>query len=356
MLAASRNSNSLPRIAITMGDPCGIGPEIIVKAFAAVDFQEQCRPVVIGDRLPLQRAIDALGVRLTIHECTDTSQARYQTGAIELFPSSELTAHDITYGKPTARTAQAIIHSIEIAVRSALTGGIEALVTCPIHKANLYQHGFQFPGHTEFLCHLCQVTDMVMMLAGPRLRVALVTIHHPLASVPLLLTREKLEKTIRITGLALLRDFGLESPKIAVAALNPHAGEEGRFGSEEQDLIEPVLEGLRGVPYDISGPYPPDTIFYRAFCGEFDAVIAMYHDQGLIPVKLVHFHEAVNVTLGLPIIRTSVDHGTAYDLAGSGNANPGSLKQAIQLAGLMARNRSKHDWLSRLADNRKCDR
>jgi 4-hydroxythreonine-4-phosphate dehydrogenase len=353
MLSAPRKRASLARIAITMGDPCGIGPEIIVKAFAAMNFYEQCQPVVIGDRLALERAIDTLGAGLKIHECTDISQPRCKPGFIELVPASELTAHDIAYRKPTTRTAQAIVHYIETAVRSAVAGDIEVVVTCPIHKANLHQHGFPFPGHTEFLCHLTQVKDLVMMLAGPRLRVSLATIHHPLASVPLLLTREKIEKTIQITGLALLRDFGLESPRIAVAALNPHAGEEGRFGGEEKDLIQPALECFRDVPYHVSGPYAPDTVFFRALCGEFDAVIAMYHDQGLIPIKLVHFHEAVNVTLGSPIIRTSVDHGTAYDIAGTGKADPGSLEQAIQLGALMARNRHRHDRLRNTAEDRK---
>ncbi len=186
---------------------------------------------------------------------------------------------------------------------------------------------------------------MVMMLAGPRLRVSLATIHHAIADVPWLLNREVLSTTIRITAEALVRDFGMQSARIGVAALNPHAGEEGKFGREEIDLIGPAVESFKDGLCSISGPHPPDTVFRRAYEGELDAVVAMYHDQGLIPIKLVHFHEAVNISLGLPIIRTSVDHGTAYDLAGTGKAHPGSLQAALRLASSMASNRRR--WARR---------
>jgi 4-hydroxythreonine-4-phosphate dehydrogenase len=221
----------------------------------------------------------------------------------------------------------------------ALQGAVDAICTCPIHKANLHRHGFGFPGHTEFLRDLTTARRVVMMLAGPRLRVSLVTIHEALNRVPGLITPEGLAETIRITGESLVRDFGLPAPRIAVAALNPHAGEDGRFGTEERDVIEPTVKGLSGAGWSVHGPFSADTLFFRAFQGEFDAVVAMYHDQGLIPVKLAHFHEAVNVTLGLPIIRTSVDHGTAYDIAGTGTAHAGSLEAAVELAARMARHR-----------------
>jgi 4-hydroxythreonine-4-phosphate dehydrogenase len=190
-----------------------------------------------------------------------------------------------------------------------------------------------------------------MMLAGPLLRVSLVTIHHPLHEVSELITMERVRKTIEITGKSLRRDFGIESPHVAVAALNPHGGEEGRFGTEELEVIEPALDGLALEECTVSGPYPPDTVFLRAYRGEFDAVVAMYHDQGLIPIKLLHFDNAVNVTLGLPIVRTSVDHGTAYDLAGSGLASENSLKAAVSLAIKMAGNRREYVKQKEIGEN-----
>jgi 4-hydroxythreonine-4-phosphate dehydrogenase len=246
---------------------------------------------------------------------------------------------DIAYGQPSPATCQAVTLYIEQAVRMAVDQQVDAVCTCPIHKANLQEHGFPFPGHTEFLQGLTQAKQAVMMLTGPRLRVSLLTIHHAIADVPGILTEESIYHTIAITGEALLRDFGLGSPRLGVAGLNPHAGEQGRFGREELDLIQPVVWRFRDGPFQVEGPFPADTLFHRAYEGEFDAVVAMYHDQGLIPIKLVHFHEAVNVTLGLPIIRTSVDHGTAYDIAGTGKAHPGSLEAALRLAALIARNR-----------------
>jgi len=232
-----------------------------------------------------------------------------------------------------------VIHYIEEATRLALEGQVEAICTCPINKANLQKHGFSFAGHTEFLQELTHAKEVVMMLAGPKLRVSLVTIHHALAEVPRILTEELISRTVEITVEALFHDFGLESVRLGVAGLNPHAGEQGRFGREELEMIQPVVRKFQGRSYQVTGPFPPDTLFHRAYEGEFDAVIAMYHDQGLIPIKLVHFYDAVNVTLGLPIIRTSVDHGTAYELAGTGKAHPGSLHAAIHLAAQMARNR-----------------
>jgi 4-hydroxythreonine-4-phosphate dehydrogenase len=334
-----RNERPKPRIAITLGDPCGVGPEIIVKALAAGPLDQQCQPIVIGDPLAIQRAIDSLGAHLQIHLLEDLAQAPEAPGQVALYSPTRLAARDIAHGQPTEAAARATIQYIEVAARAALARQVDAICTCPIHKANLSRYGFAFPGHTEFLAHMTQASDVVMMLAGPRLRVALVTIHHALASVPALIDRRRITRTIHLTGTALVNDFGLQRPKIAVAGLNPHAGEEGKFGREELDVIQPALAAFQDAPFEVSGPYPPDTVFLRAHGGEFDAVIAMYHDQGLIPIKLLHFHDAVNISLGLPIIRTSVDHGTAYDLAGTGRAHAGSLREALRCAVLMARNR-----------------
>jgi 4-hydroxythreonine-4-phosphate dehydrogenase len=330
-----------PRVAITMGDPCGVGPEIAAMALSSNELFEQCRPVVIGEIKALERASDLLGAALKIRliQAEEDLEASSEPGTVCVLSPVPLAQEDIVFGKPSQATARAVIRYIEVAARLAIGGKVDALCTCPIHKANLQKHGFAFPGHTEFLQELTQAKEVVMMLAGPRLKISLVTIHHALAEVPGRLTPELLHRTIDITAEALLRDFGVDSVRLGVAGLNPHAGEGGRFGREELDLIQPVIEQFRESPYQVAGPFSPDTLFLRAYEGEFDAVIAMYHDQGLIPIKLVHFHDAVNVTLGLPILRTSVDHGTAYDLAGTGKAHPGSLHAAIRLAAQMARNR-----------------
>jgi 4-hydroxythreonine-4-phosphate dehydrogenase len=328
-----------PRVAITMGDPCGVGPEILVQAFVSGNLHGYCHPVVIGDSLALERAIELLHAPLRLHRCHDLAEVTPDPESLELYPISTLTPEDLIYGHPSRASAQAAITAIEVATRAAMNNQVQAICTSPIHKANLHRHGFDFPGHTEFLAHLTQTRDVVMMLAGPQLRVALVTIHEALARVPDLLTHELLQRTIEITGKALRQDFAIEVPRVAVAGLNPHAGEHGRFGHEESTVIGPVVETFAEAPFRVTGPHPPDTVFMRAHSGEFDAVIAMYHDQGLIPIKLVHFADAVNITLGLPIIRTSVDHGTAYDLAGTGTAQPTSLVEAIRLASTIAANR-----------------
>ena len=216
---------------------------------------------------------------------------------------------------------------------------IGAMVTCPINKDLMNRAGYRYEGHTQLISEMTGTDDYVMMLAGKKLRVALATIHCALKDVPSLLSEEIIRKTITITASALEQDFGLKKPCIAVAGLNPHAGESGMFGTEEEDIISPAIKRARDEGWCVAGPLPPDTLFYKAASGQFDAVVAMYHDQGLIPLKLLHFSDAVNVTLGLPIIRTSVDHGTAYDIAGSGKADPASLKSAIRMAVEIIRNR-----------------
>jgi len=227
------------------------------------------------------------------------------------------------------------------AVEMALRGDIAAMVTCPISKALMQEAGYAFEGHTQLIAHLTETSDPVMMLAGERLRVTLVTIHCALRDVPGLLTEDKVLKTIRMTAKALKQDFGLPTPRLAVAALNPHGGEAGLFGHEEMTVIAPAVQAAQQDGLRVEGPFPADTLFNRAVDGGYDAVVAMYHDQGLIPLKLLHFSDAVNVTLGLPIVRTSVDHGTAYNIAGTGKADPSSLKAAIRMAAAMAANRRR---------------
>ncbi len=339
--------NNLPLIGITMGDPAGIGPEIIAMALADSTVYQHCQPVVLGDPGALSAVISGMasgGPReLSLNVISRPAQAEALPGVIDLMAVSELHAGTVQPGRPTLAGGRAMVAYIVRAVEMTVQGEIDAMVTCPISKALMHRAGHRFDGHTQLISHLTGTPDYVMMLAGERLRVALVTIHCALKDVAGILNREVVYKTIMITDKALRDDFGLKTPRLAVAALNPHGGEEGLFGSEEQTVIKPAIEMASKEGLGVEGPFPADTLFHKAASGRYDAVIAMYHDQGLIPLKLLHFSDAVNVTLGLPIIRTSVDHGTAYDIAGTGQADPSSLKAAIRMAVSMARNRAGID-------------
>ncbi len=333
--------NDLPLIAITMGDPSGIGPEIMVKALAEPEIKEICRPVVFGDPGALRLYLKT-GDRIVINELTDLTQTHHPLkDQIDVWPLSRLTKQEMLPGRPSPAGGQAMVNYIVRVVELAQKGDVAAVVTGPISKSLMQQAGYPFAGHTELIAHLTRTKEVVMMLAGPRLRVALVTIHCALKDVPAHLNQAKIFRTLEITWQALKRDFGLERPRLAVAALNPHAGEAGLFGLEEQELIRPAIEKAQKQGMTVEGPFPADTLFYRAVQGRFDAVVAMYHDQGLIPLKLLHFSDGVNITLGLPIIRTSVDHGTAYDIAGKGVADAHSLIAAVKLAVQIAENRRK---------------
>jgi 4-hydroxythreonine-4-phosphate dehydrogenase len=336
----------IPLVGITMGDPSGIGPEIIVKALADPALYDFCRPVVLGDGGVLSRYLTRTP-RPSIREISDPSQAEGKQGHMDLISVSALDEDRIVPGVPSVKGGQAMVASIVRAVALAKAGRIAAVVTAPISKVLMQEAGHPFEGHTQLIAHLTNCQDYVMMLAGKTLRVALVTIHCALRDVPANLTKDGIRRTIAMTGRALRDDFAIERPRVAVAALNPHAGESGLFGSEETVLIAPAVEEARHEGLIVDGPLPPDTVFYRAAAGHFDAVVAMYHDQGLIPLKLLHFSDAVNVTLGLPIIRTSVDHGTAYDIAGQDVADPSSLKAAIRMAVLMIENRARRAVSSR---------
>ena len=267
------------------------------------------------------------------------SEAAGIPGRIDLIAISRLNSRGTMPGRPTSEGGKAMVEYIINAVHLALEGEVDAMVTCPISKVLMQRAGHFFEGHTQLISHMTGTGEYVMMLAGERLRVALVTIHCSLKEVPEILDSEMILRTISITAMALKKDFGLKTPRLAVAALNPHAGESGLFGSEESEIILPAVQKARAEGILVEGPLPADTLFYKAATGGFDAVIAMYHDQGLIPLKLLHFSDAVNVTLGLPIIRTSVDHGTAYDIAGTGKADSSSLKSAIRMAVEISRNR-----------------
>lgn len=332
-----------------MGDPSGIGPEIIVKALGDEQISRFCRPVVLGDPEILASTISSLwpgeDKSISLNIISSPSEAAGMPGSIDLMPVSDLKSGDITPGKPTVESGRAMVEYIIRAVEMDRAGDIGAMVTCPINKALMHRAGHRYDGHTQLIAHLTNTQDYVMMLAGTRLRVALVTIHCALKEVPRILDKETVYRTIIITARALEQDFGFQNPRLAVAALNPHAGESGLFGSEEEEIIGPAVKSAMDAGFNVAGPLPPDTVFHMAASGQFDAVVAMYHDQGLIPLKLLHFSDAVNVTLGLPIIRTSVDHGTAYDIAGTGKADPSSLKAAIIMAAEIAHNRKKANSL-----------
>lgn len=332
---------SRPLIGITMGDPAGIGPEIIVKALADRKIYDITRPVVLGDHAVLSEALKRAVSQQRVRVVERVADAGEDPQEIDLVAVSHLGKGSIVPGSPTPEGGKAMMESILKAVEMARNREIQAMVTCPISKALMQRVGYAYEGHTQLIAEKTGAEDYVMMLAGKQLRVVLVTIHCGLKEVPGLLDIEKVYRTIWITARALAQDFGKKSPAIGVAALNPHAGEEGIFGSEEHDIILPAIEKARRERIDVDGPLPADTLFWKAAGGRYEAVVAMYHDQGLIPLKLLHFADAVNVTLGLPIVRTSVDHGTAYDIAGTGRADPSSLKAAVRMAVDMVQNRRR---------------
>ncbi|MBW2099571.1 MAG: 4-hydroxythreonine-4-phosphate dehydrogenase PdxA [Deltaproteobacteria bacterium] len=325
-----------PVIGITMGDPVGIGPEIILLALSNASIYKICRPLIIGDLQTLESAKRCIDSRLTLNPVTDPYTGKYICGCVDIVNISNLDSQKISWGKPTAITGKAMISYITKAINMAMCKEIGAVVTCPINKAAMKMAGSKFHGHTELLAKQTRSDNYAMMLAGDRLRVVLVTIHSPLKDVPKILSTEKILTTIEMTRKALVERFGIDLPRIAVAALNPHAGESGMFGDEEKRIIGPAIRLAQEKGLDVSGPFPSDSLFYHAAKGLFDAVVCMYHDQGLIPFKMIHFTDGVNTTLGLPIIRTSVDHGTAYDIAGTGKADPGSLVAAIKMAATQA--------------------
>jgi len=317
-----------PKIALTMGDPAGIGPELILRALTDKGVLDVAEPVIYGDRGVFEIVSKKLGLPMPTPDIFNNITSIDVAG--------------LTPGSPNKEGGRAMITCIERAVMETLAGKLSALVTAPINKETAHLAGFTFPGHTEFIAHLCGETAPIMMLCGPGaedLKVALVTTHVSMRELPGLITEESVFYTLKVTADSLKIRFGIKAPSIAVAGLNPHAGEGGIFGDEEEKIITPAIERARAEGLNVTGPVPPDTVFYRAVRKkEFNAVVCMYHDQGLGPLKLLHFDDGINVTLGLPVIRTSPDHGTAYDIAWQGKANPLSLVSAIEMAAMMVRN------------------
>jgi len=319
------------KIAITMGDPAGVGPELVLRAVADDAVLALIEPVIYGDIGVLELVSTRLGLPMPPRE-----------SVVEV---SSIDTSRLKAGVASKEAGSAMIAAVERAVTDALAGVVAALVTAPINKETAHLSGFEFPGHTEFIAHLCGGGLPVMMLCGPGaedLKVALVTTHVSIRALPALITEERVFDIIEITSRSLKTLFAIEVPSIAVAGLNPHAGEGGIFGAEEDEVITPAITRARAAGLNVTGPEPPDTVFYRAVRKkEFDAVVCMYHDQGLGPLKLLHFDDGINVTLGLPVIRTSPDHGTAYDIAWKGQASPLSLISAIETAAKMADNKKQ---------------
>jgi 4-phospho-D-threonate 3-dehydrogenase / 4-phospho-D-erythronate 3-dehydrogenase len=331
----------LPVVGITMGDPAGIGPEVIVKALSRDEPFQVCRPVVLGDPGVLLRTIEWLGLPATVESFEKIPREGYRPGKIFLHPLSRLETASLQFGKPGRRGGEAMVKYIETAVKWTLTGDLTAITTCPINKQAINEAGCPFPGHTEFLAHLARVPAVAMMFVGPRWKVVLVTTHLPLREVSKWITKDRVVRTLRLTDEGLRGLFRISHPRIAVLGLNPHCGEEGLLGEEEKDEILPAIEEARSHGMTVKGPFPADSFFdLSSHSGSFDAVIPMYHDQGLIPVKMTDFRESTNLTLGLPFIRTSVAHGTAYDIAGKGVADPTNLIRAIQVAANLSKFKS----------------
>jgi 4-hydroxythreonine-4-phosphate dehydrogenase len=335
-------------LGITLGDPAGVGAEVTLKALAHPRLRK-VPALIVGDVETVRETARRLRLACDVVACDEADVvARRLPGpgrgtrrTIPVLAVSRLAARARRPGHPSVAGGRASYRYIETAARLAMANAVGGIVTAPINKAWVTRAGFPISGHTELLRELTGARDVRMMLAGSRLRVVLVTMHLALAAVPKAIRRRDVVRTIAIAAAHLRRYHRLPRPRIAVAGLNPHAGEDGLFGKEEGRVIGPAIEEARRSGIAASGPHPADSLFFQAVDGKYDAVIAMYHDQGLIPLKLLHFHDAVNVTLGLPIIRTSPDHGTAYDIAGTGKADPGSMIEAIALADAMSRARRR---------------
>jgi 4-hydroxythreonine-4-phosphate dehydrogenase len=321
-----------PLIAVTMGDPAGIGPEIVARAFA--EEGRDRRAIVVGDPAILERAIRLLDVPLVVNEISEPEEAAFESGAVDVLAVGEL-SEDLPFGVLDARAGDAAFRYLEKATELASAGRVGAIATAPLNKEAMHLAGHRYPGHTEILARLTGTEDYAMMLVTDELKVIHVSTHVSLREA---IERVQPERELAVIRLAhaSMRKLGVESPRVAVAGLNPHAGENGLFGAEDAERIAPAIEEARAQEIEASGPHPPDTVLMRARRGMFDIVVVQYHDQGHIPVKLMGFDTGVNVTVGLPFFRTSVDHGTAFDIAGTGEADHASMRAAIDLARTLA--------------------
>jgi 4-hydroxythreonine-4-phosphate dehydrogenase len=318
-----------------MGDAAGTGPEIITKSLALPELRAVCRPVVIGDAAAMTRALRFTGVSLKIRAIKDVAEATSAPGEIDVLDLANLDLATLKLGHVDPQAGHAAYEYIKLATELALAGRVSAVVTSSINKESLNAAGHHFDGHTGLLAHLCDRPDATMMLVADKLRVSHVSTHVPLRVAIDRVKPDRILTVLRLTHDA-VRRLGIDRPRLAVAGLNPHAGENGLFGDEEEKFITPAIVQARALGLDVHGPFAGDTIFFRTLQGEFDAGVAMYHDQGHVAAKMLGIWRGVNVTLGLPIIRTSVEHGTDFANAGTGRADPRSLNEALKLAAAMA--------------------
>ena len=323
-----------PLVAVTMGDPAGIGPEIIARAFADPAFREENRALVVGDAGHMERAARLLDLPLRANAISEPDESAFEPGTVDVLSETGL-PEDLPFGELDARAGDAAFRYVRKATELASAGRVAAIATAPLNKEAMHLAGHKYPGHTEILADLTGTKDYAMMLVTDELKVIHVSTHVSLREA---IERARPERELAVIRLAheSLRKLGFDEPRIAVAGLNPHAGENGLFGNEEAEQIAPAVADANAEGMDATGPWPPDTVLMRARRGEFDVVVVQYHDQGHIPVKLMGFDTGVNVTVGLPFFRTSVDHGTAFDIAGTGKAEPASLRAALDLARKLA--------------------
>lgn len=336
------HAKNLPIIGISMGDPAGIGPEICVKTLADVKIYSRCRPLVVGDAKTIELAIRQFIPALSVRSIQSVAEARFKYGVIDVFDLNNVKQDELTPGETSAMAGHAAFEAVQKVIELAMSGEIDATVTAPINKESIHMAGHHFSGHTEIYAHYTNTSNYAMLLADENLRVIHVTTHVSLRKACDLCRKERVMNVIELLNEACVR-FGIPSPKIGVAGLNPHAGENGLFGDEEINEIIPAIQAMNARGYNVQGPVPPDTLFVKAVQGKFDGCVAMYHDQGHIPFKLEGFQwdnekqtmksvKGVNITLGLPIIRTSVDHGTAFEIAWQGIASADALRIAIDYA------------------------
>ena len=324
-----------PIVGITMGDAAGVGPEIIMKSFAVAEVHEICRPLVIGDAGRLRKAGRVVGSSLAVKALREPAEARYQRGEVDCIDLA-LLPDDLPFGKLSAKAGDAAYRFVARAVELAMAGKIDAICTAPLNKEALQAGGHIFPGHTELLARLSGTEEVSMMLSTSKMRVIHVTTHIGLIDAIAKIEPALVERTIRRGHDALVK-AGMKRPRIGVCGINPHAGEHGLFGrGEEEEKVIPAVEAAQARGIDVEGPLPADTLFFRAGRGDFDLVVAMYHDQGHGPVKVMGLEAGVNITVGLPFVRTSVDHGTAFDIAGTGKADERSLVEALRQAVALA--------------------
>lgn len=329
------NAQNLPLLAVTMGDPAGTGPELLTKALIDPAILEICRPVVIGDAATLDAARAHTGCKARVRTVGSVTDAVPDDSHLEVLDLNNVDREQLQLGKVSSEAGQAACEYIKKATELALAGDVDGIVTCAINKESLNRAGHHFDGHTGLLAHLCGAPGATMMLAADNLRVSHVSTHVSLREAIDRVRPERILEVLELTRGA-IRRLGVDEPHIAVAGLNPHAGEHGLFGDDEAKYIEPAIAEARQRGWNVTGPYPGDTVFFRALNGEFDATVAMYHDQGHVAAKMLGIWRGVNVTLGLPIIRTSVEHGTNFDLAGTGRSDPRSLVEALKFAARLA--------------------